>query len=61
MIISKPLFALSFIGPGQTQTAVETIKMIGDTINRVDGIASEISMAVEQQGASTQKIADDLE
>ena len=45
----------------RTESAVEAIRMIGDTITRVDGIASEISAAVEQQSANTQQIADTVE
>ena len=37
--------------------AVEAIKGIGGIISEVDGVASAIAAAVEQQGAATQEIA----
>ncbi len=40
-----------------TTSAVSAIRGIGETIDEVNGIASSISAAVEQQGASTGEIA----
>ena len=40
-----------------TQEAVSAIRGIGKTIARIDGIASGIAAAVEEQGAATQEIA----
>ena len=40
-----------------TQESVEAIKFIGQTINQISGISTNIASAVEQQGAATQEIA----
>ncbi|HEY9162987.1 MAG TPA: methyl-accepting chemotaxis protein, partial [Magnetovibrio sp.] len=40
---------------------VSAIQSIGDTINRMNEIASTIASAVEEQGAATQEIARNVE
>ena len=40
-----------------TRESVNSIKEIGDTIEKLSGISSTIAAAVEQQGAATQEIA----
>lgn len=40
-----------------TGEAVDAIRGIGEVINEINGIASQIAAAVEQQGATTQEIA----
>ena len=42
---------------GATQEAVSAIKGIGETIDKINGIASTIASAVEEQSAATQEIA----
>ena len=42
---------------GSTRTSVDSIKSIGQTIARMNEIASAIAAAVEEQGAATQEIA----
>jgi methyl-accepting chemotaxis protein len=44
-----------------TEESVNAIKVIGLTIERISGITTSISSAVEQQGAATQNIAEDVE
>ncbi len=44
-----------------TDTAVNAIRGIGATISKVDGIASSISAAVEEQGAATQEISRNIQ
>lgn len=46
---------------GATNSAVEAIAGIGETIGRVDGIASSIAAAMEEQGASTSEIASSVQ
>jgi len=46
---------------GATQGAVEAIKNVGSTIDRISEIASAIASAVEEQGAATQEIARNVE
>ena len=46
---------------GATQEAVDAIRSIGETINRMNEIASTIASAVEEQGAATQEIARNVE
>jgi methyl-accepting chemotaxis protein len=40
-----------------TQTSVDAIREIGDTIGKISEISSTIAAAVEQQGAATQEIS----
>ncbi|WP_161988350.1 methyl-accepting chemotaxis protein [Elioraea sp. Yellowstone] len=42
---------------GATDAAVRAIRSIGETIGRMNAIATSIAAAVEQQGAATQEIA----
>jgi len=42
---------------GATDAAVGAIRLIGETIRRMNGIAAQIAAAVEQQGAAAQEIA----
>jgi methyl-accepting chemotaxis protein len=42
---------------GATDAAVHAIRSIGETIGRMNAIATSIAAAVEQQGAATQEIA----
>lgn len=44
-----------------TNSAVEAITGIGDTIDQISGITTSISAAVEQQGASTSEIAQSVQ
>ena len=44
-----------------TQDSVKAIQGIGETIGRIDEIASAIAAAVEEQGAATQEIARNVE
>jgi methyl-accepting chemotaxis protein len=43
-----------------TQNAVDAIRRIGETINRMDGIAISISSAVQHQFEATQEISENL-
>ncbi|HEY0219653.1 MAG TPA: methyl-accepting chemotaxis protein [Afipia sp.] len=44
-----------------TAESVDAIKTIGQTIEQINGIASSIASAVDQQGAATQEIAQSLQ
>ena len=44
-----------------TQVSVAAIKDIGGTINRISGIASNIAVAVEEQGVATREIARNIQ
>ena len=46
---------------GATQEAVEAIQTIGKTIGEINGIASTIAAAVEQQSSATKEIARNVE
>jgi len=42
---------------GATRESVDAIKLIGQTINEINGIATAIASAIEEQGAATQEIS----
>jgi len=44
-----------------TQEAVGSIKMISSTIGKISEITTAISAAIEQQGAATQEISDNIQ
>ena len=46
---------------GSTQEAVDTIKGIGQIIDKMSGIATTVATAVEQQGAATAEIARNIQ